>query len=254
MSGVPTPSKPPELVRTAAEEILGKTVLDCRDTPGFIANRIGCFWICMSIIEALNADLSIEDADAIASKPFGIPARGVFGLLDLIGVDLVPQVWGSLTRQMPKSDRLCRYDLSGLALVRRMIQTKYLGRKSAAGFYRMTKSGDYRCVEVLDPATFAFRPERKPEFASLLNSGADLKALCSSDDAAGRFAWRVLSRVVLYAAEVAPDIADSAADIDLGMRLGYGWAEGPFEIADRVRDELDRSAAHRRARSASSSA
>jgi 3-hydroxyacyl-CoA dehydrogenase len=226
----PGSAKAAARVRTASEEILGKTVLDCRDAPGFIANRIGCFWIAMTIIEALNVnDFSIEEADAIASRPFHIPASGVFALLDLIGVDLVPHVWGSLVRQLPDDDRLSRYDLTENALMRRMIEAGRLGRKSGAGFYRMTKSGGGRSLEVLDPASFAYRSERKrPKY------GADLKALCETGDAAGRFAWRVLSRVVLYASEVAPEIAASAADIDLGMRLGYGWEEGPFEIADRV--------------------
>lgn len=230
----PRSAKAADMVRKAAEEILGKTPLNCRDTPGFIANRIGCFWIAMTIIEAFGAGLAIEEADAIASKPFRIPGSGVFGLLDLIGVDLIPHVWGGLTRQLPKSDRLWRYDLSGHALVRRMLETGYLGRKSGAGFYRLTKSRGGRRLEVLDPATFAFRAERKQELALLSKPGADLKTLCASDSPAGRFAWRVLSRVVLYASEVAPEIADTAADIDLGMRLGYGWGEGPFEMADRV--------------------
>ena len=209
-------------------------MLDCSDTPGLIANRIGCFWIAMTIIEALNAHLAIEDADAIASKPFRIPASGVFGLLDLIGVDLVPRLWGSLVRQLPEDDRLSRYDLTANLLVRRMIEAGHIGRKSGVGFYRMTKSAGGRSLEVLDPASCAYRAERKPGCASLQKSGTDLRALCESGDAAGRFAWRVLSRIVLYASEVAPEIADAASDIDLGMRLGYGWGEGPFEIADRV--------------------
>jgi len=219
--------------RLAAEDILGKTVLNCRDTPGFIANRIGCFWIAMTVLEALRVGITIEDADAVASRPFRIPASGAFGLLDLIGLDLVPEVWGSLLRQLPVSDRLWDYDLTAEPLIRRMIETGALGRKTGAGFYRMAKKDGARTREVLDAASFAWRPERKPG-AAFAHGPGDLGKLCRSDEPAGRFAWRILSRLTLYSSTVASEIADATADIDLGMRLGYGWAEGPFEIANRV--------------------
>jgi 3-hydroxyacyl-CoA dehydrogenase len=232
VAGPATALRTQQLIRQAGEEVLGKTVLDCRDTPGFVANRIGCFWIAMTIIEALDAGLPIEEADAVASRPFRIPASGAFGLLDLIGIDLVPHVWGSLHRQLPKSDLLQSYDLTTHPLIKRMIEANRLGRKSGSGFYRMTKTGAGRGREVLDPATFEYRAERQSDLGS--SKGPDLKRLCDSNDAAGDFAWRLLSQTVRYAASVAPDIADTIADVDLGMRLGYNWAEGPFEIADRV--------------------
>ncbi len=219
-----------EAARRACEDILGKTVLVCRDTPGFVANRIGCFWIAMTILEALRAGLALEDADAVASRPFGIPASGAFGLLDLIGLDLVLLVWGSLQRQLPRSDRLWDYDLTADPLIARLIETGAIGRKSGAGFYRVSKSGAARTRETLDPASFAWRPERPADPVAK----ADLRKLCDANSAAGRFAWRVLSRLVLYAATAAPEIADSIDDVDLGMRLGYNWTEGPFQIAERV--------------------
>ena len=232
VSGPATAPSKRQMIEEAGEEILGKTVLNCRDTPGFVANRIGCFWIAMAIIEALEAGLPIDEADAIVSRPLRIPASGAFGLLDLIGVDLVPHVWGSLHRQLPKSDLLQSYDLTAHPLIKQMIETNHLGRKSGSGFYRLSKSGSGRTREVLDPATFDYHAERPSDLSS--RRDWDLKQLCESGDAAGRLAWRVLSRTVVYASSVAPEIADTIADIDLGMRLGYNWTEGPFQLADGV--------------------
>ena len=217
------------MIAEAGDALLGKTVLACRDTPGFVANRIGCFWIALAIIEAMRAGLTVEEADAVNGTPFRIPPLGAFGVLDLVGVDLVLLVWGSLHALLPASDLLWRYDLTAEPLIRRMIAQNLLGRKSGAGFYRVNRDGARRSRDVLDLATCTFRPERKVE-----PPGRDLRRLCEQDHPAGRYAWRVLSRLVVYAATVGPDIADSVADVDLGMRLGYGWGEGPFQIADRV--------------------
>ncbi len=221
-------------VTAAGTDVLGKTALACRDTPGFIANRIGCFWIALAIIEAINAGLSVEEADAIVGAPFRIPPIGAFGVLDLIGVDLVEHVWGSLQSLLPKSDLLWSYDLGAQPLIQQMIAQKLLGRKSGSGFYRVNRDGAKRTRDILDFATCTYRPERKVALAALTAAGRDLRKLCEQDDTVGRFAWRVLSQLVVYAATVGPDIAGSVADVDLGMRLGYGWAEGPFQIADRA--------------------
>lgn len=217
-------------VGRAAGDILGKTALCCRDTPGFVANRIGCFWIAMTILEAMRAGLALEDADAIASRPFRIPSSGAFGLMDLIGIDLVPHVWGSLQSQLPKSDWLWRYDLAANPVLGHLIARGSLGRKSGAGFYRPAERGAVRTKETFDPASLSYRAGRAPDAAAK----GDLRKLCEDDTAAGHFAWRVLSRLVVYAATAAPEIAENIADVDLGLRLGYNWAEGPFQIAERV--------------------
>ena len=172
----------------------------------------------------------MEDADAIASRPFRISSSGAFGLLDLIGIDLVPHVWASLQRQLPTTDQLWSYDLTSDPLIAKLIGAGAIGRKSGAGFYRLSKNGAERVRETLDPVKFAWRPERPTDAAA----NSDLRMLCEEDTPLGRFAWRVLSRLALYAASVAPEIANSVAEVDLGMRLGYNWAEGPFEIAERV--------------------
>jgi 3-hydroxyacyl-CoA dehydrogenase len=234
VSGPATSAAAIAAIREAGDGLLGKTVLACRDTPGFIANRIGCFWIAMAIIEAMRAGLTVEEADAIGSTPFKIPPIGAFGVLDLVGVDLVPLVWGSMQSLLPATDLMWRYDLPAEPLMQKMIAEKLLGRKTGAGFYRVNRDGAKRTRDILDLTTCTFRPERKPELPSLAAHGRDLRRLCEQDDAAGRYAWRTLSRLTLYSAAVGPDIADTVADVDEGMRLGYGWGEGPFQFADRA--------------------
>lgn len=214
------------------EAALGKTVIACRDTPGFIANRLGCYWMAMAASEAIGQGLTVEEADAVAGAPFGVPRTGVFGLFDLVGIDLVPLVWASLLRTLPAGDGIQAYDLPGNAVFAAMIAAGRFGRKTKAGFFRPS-AADRKLREVVDLADLArYRPEQPaPELAG---GGRDLKALCAADDKLGRYAWTVLKRVVVYASSVAPEIADDVAAIDAALELGYAWSQGPFALADRV--------------------
>jgi len=214
------------------EAALGKTVIACRDTPGFIANRLGCYWMAMAASEAIGQGLTVEEADAVAGAPFGVPRTGVFGLFDLVGIDLVPLVWASLLRTLPAGDDIHVYDLPGNAVFAAMIAAGRFGRKTKGGFFRPS-AADRKLREVIDLDDLArYRPEQPaPELAG---GGRDLKALCAADDKFGRYAWTVLKRVVVYASSVAPEIADDVAAIDAALELGYAWSQGPFALADRV--------------------
>ena len=229
-------------VREALVNMLGKTVVDCHDTPGFIANRIGCHWLAVAALEAINQGLTPEEADAVMTA-LGMPRTGVFGLLDLIGIDLVPHVWGSLMRALPGGDDLQRFDLPGSATIKGLIGAGRYGRKSKAGFYRL--AADKR-REVYDAATGDYRPEKPVSPADFPGGGRDLPALVFGSARLSRYAWSVLSSVIAYAAACADDIAGDTASIDTAMRLGYAWREGPFQLAarlgtaplaDRLRDE-----------------
>ena len=209
----------------AAAEVLGKTPVTARDTPGFIANRIGCHWLAVGVIEAFRQGLTPEEADAAAGKPFTVPGTGVFGLMDLVGIDLVPTVWGGLEAMLPAADGLNLYRLSRDPTMAVMIAAGLHGRKTKAGFYR-TQNG---ARETYDPANRTFRPFHPADPAA-----SDLKALCESSGKAGHYAWTVLSEVILYASTVAPEIAGDVAAIDTAMRLGYNWGKGPFALADSV--------------------
>lgn len=222
------PATRPEIAaraRLAADVHLGKTPVACRDTPGFIANRIGCYWIAAAALEALRLGLAVEEADALAGAPFGIPRTGVFGLLDLIGIDLVPLVWGSLAGALPATDAIHQADIARHPLFTRMIEAGRIGRKSGGGFYRRGKAGR----EALDLAGFDYRPEAATDVPR-----TDLAGLYARDDAAGIFVRRVLDALVAYACACGPEIAEDVDAIDTAMRLGYNWARGPFELADLV--------------------
>ncbi|HEY0833332.1 MAG TPA: 3-hydroxyacyl-CoA dehydrogenase NAD-binding domain-containing protein [Azospirillum sp.] len=213
-------------VRDCAERVLGKSVVDCRDTPAFIANRLGCHWMSVAAIEAQRHGLSVEQADAVAGAPFGIPRTGIFGLLDLVGIDLVPLVWGSLLGALPAGDGHHAFDLTKDTLIQRLIAEGRIGRKAKGGFYRMAPGTKAR--EAVDLTTGEYRPQREAK------ANRDLAALIRQDDAMGRYAWALLSNTIAYTAEVAAEIADDVAAIDTAMRLGYGWARGPFALADAV--------------------
>jgi 3-hydroxyacyl-CoA dehydrogenase len=216
-------------VRRAAEAVLGKTVVDCRDTPGFIANRIGCFWMAVAAIEARRLGLNVEEADAVHGA-FGVPRTGVFGLFDLVGMDLVPQVWASLMAALPASDRLHRFDLPGDEMMRALIDAGRFGRKSGAGFYAKGDAG----MQALDLATLDYRPIQPVDPKTLPGSGRDPAAMLAAEGRIGDYARAVFGNVLGYAAEHASEIADDVDAIDTAMSLGYAWRNGPFALADRA--------------------
>lgn len=213
-------------VRACAERVLGKTVVDCRDTPAFIANRLGCYWMSVAALEAQRLGLTVEQADAVAGAPFGIPRTGIFGLLDLVGIDLIPLVWTSLLGALPATDGHHAFDLTKDTLARRLIAEGRIGRKAKGGFYRVVPGTKAR--EAVDLTTGDYRPQQEAK------ANRDLRALIAQDDAMGRYAWSLLSHTIAYTAEVAAEIADDVAAIDTAMQLGYGWARGPFALADSI--------------------
>jgi 3-hydroxyacyl-CoA dehydrogenase len=212
---------------------LGKTVVRCKDTPGFIANRIGAFWVECAIGAAMDAGLDIETADAAIGLAFGVPKTGVFGLLDLVGLDLAAQVTESLRAQLPADDEFHRVR-RGSAVLERMVADGYIGRKAKGGFYRLRQGADGRVKEVMDFGTGEYRPARKQHLPDFNAGGRGLRALIERGDPVGRYAWHVLSETLLYATLVAPRIAHDLVAIDEAMRLGYNWGAGPFELIDNL--------------------
>ena len=213
-------------VRDHAERVLGKTVVVGRDTPGFIANRVGCYWMAMAAIEAIAFGLTVEEADAVAGPPFGVPRTGVFGLFDLIGLDLVPLVWGALLDSLPTDDALHRYAIPAHPLFRQLIAEGRLGRKAHAGFYRQDPATKLR--EGTNLATGAYRP------GETVAAMPDLVTLLDGTDRAARYARRVADRLRAYVEAVTPSIADGPEAVDTAMRLGYSWREGPFALLARL--------------------
>src|SRR5438067_4372540 len=227
---------------------LGKGVVIAHDTPNFIANRIGTFSV-MNVMRVMQEmDLSIEEVDALTGSALGWPRSATFRTIDMVGLDIL----GHVARNTAES---VRDERTGLALpnfFQQMLERKWLGDKTGAGFYKkvlaaraesQSSSADERLA--LDWKTLEYRPRQKPKFAALemaknIESTPErLRMLLGLDGNAanakskeGKFLWNILSDVWSYSANRIGEVADSLADIDRAMRLGFNWELGPFELWD----------------------
>ncbi len=219
-----------EKVEDFVDRFMGKRIVRAKDTPGFIANRIGTYWLAIAINAAMDQGLTVEEADQIGGRPMGVPKTGIFGLIDLVGVDLMPLLSKSLSSTLPAGDPY--FDtIRPLPLVDKMIAEGFTGRKGKGGFYRFDKAT--RTKLSLDLATGEYRPEAKP--AELPGkTGKDLAALIAEPGKIGTYAWTILGSVLSYAAMLVGEAADDIVAIDDAMKLGYNWKYGPFELIDRM--------------------
>jgi 3-hydroxyacyl-CoA dehydrogenase len=233
VSGPDTAPDTIEKLVTFADINLGKSVVRCEDSPGFIANRLGIYWMQLALVEAIDQGLTVEEVDAIIGRPMGIPKTGVFGLMDLVGIDLGPQVNASMRAALPRSDAFHSVDRD-VPIIRQMIEQGLTGRKGKGGFYRRDRSGGVRTMTVIDLNSGEHRPEQQPILPEIEAAGQNLRALLSAPGKVGTYAFRVLAQTIAYAATLVPEAAASIADIDEAMRLGYNWKWGPFELADRL--------------------
>lgn len=213
--------------------VLGKGVVYAKDTVNFIGNRIGCYWMLMGLHQAekaLNDGLSMETIDALMSKPVGLPPTGLYGLIDLIGLDVMDLVGKNLAVNLPAGDMGVDFT-SFPASVQALLERGQLGRKTGGGFYRVIKHDDgSKTKETFDLQTNDWRLS---ENAELDEAHATLDGLFA-DDAQGNFSWAMTSSVLSYAADLVPEIADDVVNIDRAMRWGFAWAKGPFELLDAL--------------------
>lgn len=224
------PAKVAEVTKFMDEK-MGKGVVHCNDTPGFIANRIGTFWIQASINEAISRKLTVEEADAIVGRPMGVPKTGIFGLVDLVGLDLMPHISKSLTGALPADDGYVKINKS-YPVIEKMIADGYTGRKGKGGFYRLN---DKREKLAVDLETGAERPAKKVKMKAAENAKkGGLKGLVETKDKGGEYAWSVIKQTLIYSLEHAHTIAADINSVDQGMKLGYNWKWGPFEMIDKL--------------------
>ncbi|CAM3206177.1 3-hydroxyacyl-CoA dehydrogenase/enoyl-CoA hydratase family protein [Sphingomonas zeae] len=212
---------------------MGKRIVRAKDTPGFIANRIGTYWLAVAINAAMDQGLTVEEADQIGGRPMGVPKTGIFGLIDLVGIDLMPLLAKSLASTLPEGDAY--FDtIRPLPLVDKMIAEGFTGRKGKGGFYRLDRKPDGTKVkQAIDLQTGEYRAERKPERLPG-RAEKDLAALVATPGKVGDYAWAVLGPVLSYAAGLVGEAADDIVAIDDAMKLGYNWKFGPFELIDRM--------------------
>ena len=212
------------------EDQLGKGAIICNDTPGFLGNRVGVYAMQVAMTEAFKMKLTIEEADAIFGRPMGIPKTGVFGLYDLIGIDLMADVLKSFIKELPETDPF-QIVAKEIPLIKKLIETGYTGRKGKGGFYRMTKIDNKKVLEAINLETDNYLPAKK---INIKIDKVDLKNLISRNDKYGKYAWSVISKIIKYASSLVPAITDKFNDIDEAMRLGFNWAKGPFEMLSEI--------------------
>ncbi len=252
---IPTADADPalmEVVAKFADSHLGKGVVFAKDTPNFIANRIGTFSVLNVMRLMQELDLSIEEVDALTGQAVGWPRSATFRTLDMVGLDILGHVVRNMTGdsvgRAPSPASLDeRSDLKLPEFFKQMLERKWLGDKTGGGFYKKVKGAGEGERLALDWKTLEYRPLQKAKFASLEmaknieDTGARLKSLIagSGKSSSGKkqakdeqFLWTVLSDLWTYSANRIPEISDSVVEIDQAMRLGFNWELGPFELWD----------------------
>jgi 3-hydroxyacyl-CoA dehydrogenase len=236
---IPTPESDPALVESVAnfsDVHLGKGVVMAKDTPNFIANRVGTFSVLNMMRLMQELDLTIEEVDALTGPVVGWPRSATFRTLDLVGLDIL----GHVVRNMTENVRDERDDLTLPDFFRQMLEKKMLGDKTGGGFYKKQKgAGDDERLG-LDWKTLEYHPRQKARFASLDNAkniddpAARIRTLIGGPgkNKDEQFLWSALSDLWTYSANRIPEISDGVVEIDRAMRLGFNWELGPFELWD----------------------
>ena len=221
-----------------SEAVLGKGIVVGKDTPGFVANRIGCYDMQKALWLTVEASLSIDEVDAIMGPAMGRPKSAMFRLGDIVGIDLMAQMGRNLQGLLKDPEELALFRQP--EFIDDMVKRGWWGEKKGQGFYMRTKTAEGRAILTLDYKTMEYKPRAKAAIASLdavrglASPGERIRALCQSDDKAGRFAWQHLSSMISYAAQRIPEIADEVPTVDNAMRWGYNWELGPFETWDAL--------------------
>lgn len=233
VGGAKTRAKALEIIGDFGDRFLGKAIVRAKDTPGFVANRIGVYWMQSAVTSAIDMGLTVEEADAIMGRPIGAPKTGIFGLLDLVGLDLMPHVDKSMAALLPTADgyQKLRRDWP---LLDKLIAEGYTGRKGKGGFYRLNKDGGARVKESIDLKTGLYSPSRPARLESVDAARRNLKALVGHPDKGGLYAWAVLSRLLAYAAGLVPEITADVVQLDQAVRAGFNFKRGPFEMIDQM--------------------
>ena len=244
---IPGPQTSPQVVETIGDfcdRRLGKGVVVAKDTPNFIANRIGTFSMLNALRLMNDLRMTVEEVDACTGPAVGWPKSATFRTADIVGLDVLVHVVKNIYETAPDDESRERYKVP--ALVEEMVKRGWLGDKTGQGFYKKLKGEGEKEILTLDVNTMEYRARQKAKFASLEAGKAiddtrqRLRALVGpileggKGDKAQQFLWGGLSETCLYAARRVPEISDSLADVDRAMHWGFGWELGPFEVVDAL--------------------
>ncbi len=236
---IPTSITKSEVVnafRRFAEDVLGKGVVVAKDVPGFTGNRIGTYGLMVTLKAAEEFGLAPDEVDSITGQAMGRPNSATYRTLDLVGLDVIQAICETMQRNI--NDLREREAFLEPPYLRELVQRRWTGEKTGQGFYKREAVGGQTQILTLDVDGFQYRPRRAMDVPSLAavrdleDPGQRIKRLVNSDDPAGRFAWRVLSQTLVYAAQKAGEVADDIVSIDRAMQWGFGWELGPFETWD----------------------
>src|SRR6202166_3733455 len=243
--GVATSLEVIETLSDFCDHKLGKGVVVAKDTPNFIANRIGTFSMLNAIRLMGELGMTFEEVDACTGPALGWPKSATFRLADIVGIDVLLHVIRNIYENIPNDESRELYKVP--ALIEEMARRGWIGDKTGSGFYkRVRKAGGGSEILTLDPAKMEYRPQQKARFASIEaekaieNTRERLRLLTGpvlegkEGDKAQKFIWGVPSGMCLYAARRVPEISDSIVDVDRAMRWGFGWELGPFEAWDAI--------------------
>jgi 3-hydroxyacyl-CoA dehydrogenase len=237
----------PSVIETLADfcdRRLGKGVVVAKDTPNFIANRIGTFSMLNALRLMGELGMTVEEVDACTGPAVGWPKSATFRTADIVGLDVLVHVVKNIYETAPEDESRERYKVP--ALVDEMARRGWLGDKTGQGFYKKLKGEGEKEILTLDVHTMEYRPRQKARFASLEagktidDTKQRLRALLGpilegqKGDKAQQFLWGALSETCLYAARRVPEISDSIVDVDRALRWGFGWELGPFEMVDTL--------------------
>ncbi|MHB8609418.1 MAG: 3-hydroxyacyl-CoA dehydrogenase/enoyl-CoA hydratase family protein [Candidatus Acidiferrales bacterium] len=244
---IPGPKTFHEVIETLSEfcdHRLGKGVVIAKDTPNFIANRIGTFSMLNAIRLMATLGMTIEEVDACTGPAVGWPKSATFRTADLVGLDVLAHVVKNIYETAPNDESHEMYKVP--APVEEMARRGWLGDKTGQGFYKKVKGEGEKEILTLDLNSMEYRPRQKAKFASLEMGKAiedtreRLRALVGpvlegqKGDKAQQFIWGGLSEMCLYAARRVPEISDSVVDVDHAMQWGFAWEIGPFEMMDAI--------------------
>jgi 3-hydroxyacyl-CoA dehydrogenase len=244
---IPGPKTSSDVIETLSEfcsRRLGKGVVVAKDTPNFIANRIGTFSMLNALRLMGTLGMTVEEVDACTGPAVGWPKSATFRTADLVGLDVLVHVVKNIYETAPNDESRDTYKVP--SLVEEMVKRGWLGDKTGQGFYKKVKGTGEKEILTLDVNTMEYRPRQKAKFASLeMGKGIEdtrerLRALMGpvlegqKGDKAQQFLWAGLSEMCLYAARRVPEISDNVVDVDRAMRWGFGWELGPFEILDAI--------------------
>jgi 3-hydroxyacyl-CoA dehydrogenase len=244
---IPGPKTSPDVIATLGEfcdRRLGKGVVVAKDTPNFIANRIGTFSMLNALRLMGSLGMTVEEVDACTGPVIGQPKSATFRTADIVGLDVLLHVVKNIYETVSNDESREMYRVP--ALVEEMGRRGWLGDKTRQGFYKRVKGDGEKEILTLDVNTMEYRPRQKARFASLENAKTiedtteRLRALIGpvlegqKTDKAQQFLWALLSETCLYAARRVPEISDHITDVDRAMRWGFAWELGPFQLMDAI--------------------